>query len=69
MQVVEMLQREMKKERIIGRRLGLEKGREEGRKETKIEMIKNMRKNNLSIKTISLISGLNDEEINQILKN
>lgn len=65
MQVVEMLQREMKKERIIGRRLGLE----EGRKETKVEMIKNMKKNNLSIKTISLISGLNDEEIKEILKN
>ena len=77
MQVVEMLRKEMNKDRARARKLGLkegikegiEQGIEKGRLEVKIEIIKNMINNNFSIDAISSILGLKDTEINEIKKN
>ena len=71
MQVVEMLRKEMNKDRARARKLGLkegikegiEQGIEKGRLEVKIEIIKNMINNNFSIDAISSILGLKDTEI------
>ena len=64
MQVVEMLRKEMNRDRARARKLGIK----EGKKLATDNFIKNMKNNNFSIETISLISGLEEDEVNEILK-
>ena len=44
-------------------------GYDEGSKQTKKEMINNMYKNNIALETISKVSNLPIEEIQNIIKN
>ena len=83
MRVVEMLRKELEKDRAEARKLGLneglKEGRKEGRKEGKKEgiregreivqkMITNMVKNNFPISIISSISGLKETEIKKMIE-
>ncbi len=47
---------------------GREKGIKEGREEEKIEIARNALKNNIDIKTISLIRNLSEKEIEELKK-
>lgn len=79
MRVVEMLRKELEKDRAEARKLGLNEGLKEGRKEGKKEgiregreivqkMITNMVKNNFPISIISSISGLKETEIKKMIE-
>ena len=53
----------------IGREEGIKEGKKEGIKENTIDMVKKMFKENIDIFTISRVSGLSKEEIEDIKKN
>ena len=56
---------DLKKEKNLGH----QKGKEEGIKENQIQVVKAMIKKNIDIDTISEITGLTKEEIENIVKN
>ena len=65
--IAEILESEGRAEgRIEGRAEGRVEGRAEGRTEEKIEMAKKMKSMGMAIETISQISGLTAEQIEQL---
>ncbi len=45
------------------------RGMEKGKKEEKIEIVRNALKNNIDIKTISLITDLSEKDIKKLINN